>query len=104
MSVQIQDDIGSWNRSISPIKHQKPDHTLRTLDDTVAQRSTLNETASNFALRREKIPSPVFQGDLTEKPMKFLKEMRRYLQPDEASIDDVKYVLSRSLKEIWRAV
>ena len=59
---------------------------------------TAFDLESNFALRREKISAPVFQGDLTEKPIKFLQEMRRYRQPNKASIEDMKYVLSRSLK------
>ena len=42
--------------------------------------------------------APTFTGDKNEKPIKFLKEMRRYLQPSESPLEELKYLLSRNLK------
>ena len=39
-----------------------------------------------------------FQGEKFEKPIKFLKEMRRYLNPNEMSLNDMKIMLSQNLK------
>lgn len=42
--------------------------------------------------------APIFKGDLNDKPIKFLREMRRYVTPEETALEDIKYVLARSLK------
>ena len=105
--VQFQEDIGyltrnlrtsSRVRSLSLVGFKNLRNCQALHENTSGNRSTMDHTISNFSLRKEKMMAPTFTGEKNEKPIKFLKEMRRYIQPSESSLEELKYVLSRNLK------
>ena len=100
--VQFQENIGYLRaslrmRPLSPIGFSNL-RNGQTPDNTSGNRPTMDHTISNFSLRKEKMMAPTFTGDKNEKPIKFLKEMRRHLQPLESPLEELKYILSRNLK------
>ena len=103
IALQFQEQMGylrasSARRSISPINFNQRRRIGDNLESTVTQWTMLDNTTSHFTIRREKMAAPTFQGERSEKPIKFLKEMRRYLNPNEMSLNDMKIMLSQNLK------
>lgn len=80
--------------------HEQRKHS-RSSSLARAQEKKMHETTVSYSMiQREKMPASSFKGKQHEEPIKFLREMKRYLNPKEISVDEIKYLLTRSLKGI----
>ena len=107
-SVKFQDDIGYRHfqpsrRSTSPLSSTRLRGGI-THDETGDQRSACTHNFSVCNIRKEKITAPTFQGGNEEKRIKYLKDLKRYIQPETNSLEESLFIISRSLMgnaSIW---